>query len=129
MTERAITSLVSAGTEMLAQRGELAAEDELGLATSAGSIGFPVKYTYQVPAPISAAIEIDDPAEIGFDVAEGNPSAPRRASRACRACLHREVREHHDQFVLADRRRNLVANSAISNNQQPMTDGEQFLGL
>lgn len=45
---RAVVSLISAGTELLVYRGELPAEDELGLETCAGSFGFPVKYAYQV---------------------------------------------------------------------------------
>src|SRR5207244_12500508 len=47
VTVRAIASLVSAGTEMLVYRGELPAEDDLGLETCAGSFGFPVNYAYQ----------------------------------------------------------------------------------
>lgn len=45
---RAVVSLISAGTELLVYRGELPAEDDLGLETCAGSFGFPVKYAYQV---------------------------------------------------------------------------------
>jgi threonine dehydrogenase-like Zn-dependent dehydrogenase len=48
VTVRAIASLVSAGTEMLVYRGELPAEDDLGLETCEGNFGFPVKYAYQV---------------------------------------------------------------------------------
>lgn len=48
VTVRSIASLVSAGTEMLVYRGELPAEDDLGLETCAGNFGFPVKYAYQV---------------------------------------------------------------------------------
>lgn len=45
---RAVISLISAGTELLVYRGELPADDDLGLETCAGSFGFPVKYAYQV---------------------------------------------------------------------------------
>jgi 2-desacetyl-2-hydroxyethyl bacteriochlorophyllide A dehydrogenase len=55
VTVRAIASLVSAGTEMLVYRGELPAEDELGLETCAGSFGFPVKYAYQVAGEVVEA--------------------------------------------------------------------------
>jgi 2-desacetyl-2-hydroxyethyl bacteriochlorophyllide A dehydrogenase len=55
VTVRAIASLVSAGTEMLVYRGELPAEDELGLETCAGSFGFPVKYAYQVVGEVVGA--------------------------------------------------------------------------
>lgn len=48
VTVRALASLVSAGTEMLIYRGELPAEDDLGLETCSGNFGFPVKYAYQV---------------------------------------------------------------------------------
>lgn len=54
---RAIVSLVSAGTEMLVYRGELPAEDELGLETCEGSFGFPVKYAYQVVGEVVSAGE------------------------------------------------------------------------
>lgn len=46
VTVRALTSLVSAGTEMLIYRGE--GSGELGLETCEGSFDFPVKYAYQV---------------------------------------------------------------------------------
>lgn len=55
VTVRAIASLVSAGTEMLVYRGELPAEDDLGLETCAGSFGFPVKYAYQVVGEVIEA--------------------------------------------------------------------------
>jgi hypothetical protein len=55
VTVRAIASLVSAGTEMLVYRGELPAEDDLGLETCAGSFGFPVKYAYQVVGEVMPA--------------------------------------------------------------------------
>jgi hypothetical protein len=64
-----------------------------------------------------------------------SPRQPIRAARAspargtCPCVLRSEVRDCHDQFVLTDRRRNFVANSAVPNNQQPMTDSEQFFGL
>ncbi|MGY1602947.1 zinc-dependent alcohol dehydrogenase [Geodermatophilus sp. SYSU D00815] len=48
VTIRALTSLVSAGTEMLVYRGQIPAGDDLGLETCRGSFGFPVKYAYQV---------------------------------------------------------------------------------
>ncbi|HLK43643.1 MAG TPA: zinc-binding alcohol dehydrogenase [Thermoleophilia bacterium] len=57
VTVRAICSLVSAGTELLVYRGELPAEDDLGLETCAGSFGFPVKYAYQVVGEVVAAGE------------------------------------------------------------------------
>lgn len=52
---RAVVSLVSAGTEMLVYRGELPAEDDLGLETCKGSFGFPVKYAYQVVGEVEQA--------------------------------------------------------------------------
>jgi 2-desacetyl-2-hydroxyethyl bacteriochlorophyllide A dehydrogenase len=52
---RAIASLVSAGTEMLVYRGELPAEDDLGLETCEGTFGFPVKYAYQVVGEVVEA--------------------------------------------------------------------------
>jgi 2-desacetyl-2-hydroxyethyl bacteriochlorophyllide A dehydrogenase len=52
---RAIASLVSAGTEMLVYRGELPAEDDLGLETCEGTFGFPVKYGYQVVGEVLEA--------------------------------------------------------------------------
>jgi len=55
VTVRAIASLVSAGTEMLVYRGELPAEDHLGLETCEGSFGFPVKYAYQVVGEVIEA--------------------------------------------------------------------------
>jgi threonine dehydrogenase-like Zn-dependent dehydrogenase len=55
VTVRALTSLVSAGTEMLIYRGQLPAEDDLGLETCAGSFGFPVKYAYQVVGEVVEA--------------------------------------------------------------------------
>ncbi|MBV9217835.1 MAG: zinc-binding dehydrogenase [Methylobacteriaceae bacterium] len=55
VTVRAIASLVSAGTEMLVYRGELPAEDDLGLETCVGSFGFPVKYAYQVVGEVVEA--------------------------------------------------------------------------
>ncbi len=55
VTVRAIASLVSAGTEMLVYRGELPAEDDLGLETCAGNFGFPVKYAYQVVGEVIEA--------------------------------------------------------------------------
>ena len=54
---RGVASLVSAGTEMLVYRGDLPAEDELGLETCAGSFGFPVKYAYQIVGRVEAAGE------------------------------------------------------------------------
>jgi threonine dehydrogenase-like Zn-dependent dehydrogenase len=55
VTVRALASMVSAGTEMLIYRGQLPAEDDLGLETCAGSFGFPVKYAYQVVGEVVAA--------------------------------------------------------------------------
>jgi 2-desacetyl-2-hydroxyethyl bacteriochlorophyllide A dehydrogenase len=55
VTVRAITSLVSAGTEMLVYRGQIPAEDDLGLETCAGTFGFPVKYAYQVVGEVVEA--------------------------------------------------------------------------
>lgn len=55
VTVRAIASLVSAGTEMLVYRGELPAEDDLGLETCVGNFGFPVKYAYQVVGEVVEA--------------------------------------------------------------------------
>ncbi len=55
VTVRAIVSMISAGTEMLIYRGQLPAEDDLGLETCEGSFGFPVKYAYQVVGEVVAA--------------------------------------------------------------------------
>jgi threonine dehydrogenase-like Zn-dependent dehydrogenase len=55
VTVRAMASLVSAGTEMLIYRGELPAEDALGLDTCEGNFGFPVKYAYQVVGEVVEA--------------------------------------------------------------------------
>ncbi len=55
VTVKALASLVSAGTEMLIYRGELPAEDDLGLETCAGNFGFPVKYAYQVVGEVIEA--------------------------------------------------------------------------
>lgn len=54
---RAVVSLISAGTELLVYRGQLPAEDDLGLETCAGSFGFPVKYAYQVVGEVVEAGE------------------------------------------------------------------------
>jgi 2-desacetyl-2-hydroxyethyl bacteriochlorophyllide A dehydrogenase len=54
VTVRGIASLVSAGTEMLVYRGDIPAEDDLGLETCAGSFGFPVKYAYQIMGEVEA---------------------------------------------------------------------------
>ncbi|MDP2710453.1 MAG: zinc-binding alcohol dehydrogenase [Solirubrobacteraceae bacterium] len=51
----AICSLISPGTEMLVYRGEVAAEDDLGLETCEGSFGFPIKYAYQVVGRVERA--------------------------------------------------------------------------
>jgi 2-desacetyl-2-hydroxyethyl bacteriochlorophyllide A dehydrogenase len=55
VTVRAVTSLVSAGTEMLVYRGHIPADDDLGLETCAGTFGFPVKYAYQVVGEVVEA--------------------------------------------------------------------------
>jgi 2-desacetyl-2-hydroxyethyl bacteriochlorophyllide A dehydrogenase len=55
VTVRAVTSLVSAGTEMLVYRGQVPAEDDLGLETCGGTFGFPVKYAYQVVGEVVEA--------------------------------------------------------------------------
>jgi threonine dehydrogenase-like Zn-dependent dehydrogenase len=55
VTVRALTSLVSAGTEMLVYRGELSPDESLGVETCEGSFGFPVKYGYQVVGEVVAA--------------------------------------------------------------------------
>lgn len=57
---RAVVSLVSAGTELLVYRGELPAEDDLGLETCAGTFGFPVKYAYQVVGEVVEAGELSE---------------------------------------------------------------------
>jgi 2-desacetyl-2-hydroxyethyl bacteriochlorophyllide A dehydrogenase len=68
VTVRALASLVSAGTEMLIYRGELPAEDDLGLETCEGSFGFPVKYAYQTVAEVieSGPDALFQPGEIVF---------------------------------------------------------------
>jgi 2-desacetyl-2-hydroxyethyl bacteriochlorophyllide A dehydrogenase len=65
VTVRGIASLVSAGTEMLVYRGDIPAEDDLGLETCAGSFGFPVKYAYQIVGRVEEA-----GAESGFSVGD-----------------------------------------------------------
>ena len=52
---RSLVSMVSAGTEMLVYRGQIPAEDDLGLETCAGNFGFPVKYAYQVVGEVVEA--------------------------------------------------------------------------
>jgi threonine dehydrogenase-like Zn-dependent dehydrogenase len=61
VTVRALASMVSAGTEMLIYRGQIPAEDDLGLETCAGTFGFPVKYAYQVVGEV-----VDAGAASGF---------------------------------------------------------------
>lgn len=72
VTIRAIVSLVSAGTEMLVYRGEIPAEDDLGMETAKGSFGFPVKYAYQVVGDVVAAGE-DTPYRPGDRVFARHP--------------------------------------------------------
>src|SRR5690348_11614809 len=57
---RGIASLVSSGTEMLIYRGEIPAEDDLGLETCAGNFAFPVKYAYQIMGEVVAAGKCTD---------------------------------------------------------------------
>lgn len=52
---KGLAALVSAGTEMLIYRGELPAEDDLGLETCEGTFGFPVKYAYQTVGEVIEA--------------------------------------------------------------------------
>ena len=52
---RGITSLISAGTEMRVYRGEVDPGGNLGLETFAGSLGFPVKYSYQIVGVVERA--------------------------------------------------------------------------
>jgi 2-desacetyl-2-hydroxyethyl bacteriochlorophyllide A dehydrogenase len=62
---RAVTSLVSSGTEMRVYRGELDPEMPLGLETFGGSARFPIKYAYQIVGDI-----IEAGLESGYDVGE-----------------------------------------------------------
>ena len=55
VTVEAVASLISRGTEMLAYRGELQPDMDLGLPTVAGSATFPIKYGYQVVGRVVAA--------------------------------------------------------------------------
>jgi 2-desacetyl-2-hydroxyethyl bacteriochlorophyllide A dehydrogenase len=55
VTVRALTSLVSAGTEMLVYRGEISPDESLGVETCEGSFAFPIKYGYQVVGEVVAA--------------------------------------------------------------------------
>jgi threonine dehydrogenase-like Zn-dependent dehydrogenase len=52
---RGITSLISAGTEMRVYRGEVDPGGNLGLETFAGSLSFPVKYSYQIVGEVERA--------------------------------------------------------------------------
>ena len=52
---RGITSLISAGTEMRVYRGEVDPGGNLGLETFAGSLSFPVKYSYQIVGVVERA--------------------------------------------------------------------------
>lgn len=54
LTVRAVTSLISQGTEMQVYRGQISAETELGLDTASGTFAFPVKYAYQVVGVVEA---------------------------------------------------------------------------
>src|SRR5204862_310824 len=74
VTVRGIASPVSAGTEMLVYRGDLPAEDELGLETCAGSFGFPAQYAYQLLGRVDAVRELSDGR--GADVAIEASGAP-----------------------------------------------------
>lgn len=65
VTVQALGSLVSRGTEMLAYRGELDSDVDLGLPTITGSSSFPLKYGYQVVGEISAVGEGS-----GFDLGD-----------------------------------------------------------
>jgi NADPH:quinone reductase-like Zn-dependent oxidoreductase len=55
LTVRALTSLISQGTEMQVYRGQISADTDLGLETCAGTFAFPVKYAYQVVGRVEAA--------------------------------------------------------------------------
>jgi 2-desacetyl-2-hydroxyethyl bacteriochlorophyllide A dehydrogenase len=55
LTVRAITSLISQGTELQVYRGQISAETDLGLETCAGTFAFPVKYAYQVVGRVESA--------------------------------------------------------------------------
>jgi threonine dehydrogenase-like Zn-dependent dehydrogenase len=52
---RAITSIVSAGSEMRVYRGQVDPEMNLGLDVFAGSFSFPVKFAYQVVGEVEVA--------------------------------------------------------------------------
>ncbi len=80
VTVRGVASLVSAGTEMLVYRGDLPAEDELGLETCAGSFGFPVKYAYQILGVVEAVGE-GVPFEVGDTVFCRHPHQERFTMR------------------------------------------------
>jgi threonine dehydrogenase-like Zn-dependent dehydrogenase len=55
LTVQARASLISRGTEMLAYRGQISPDMDLGLETCAGTFAFPVKYGYQVVGEVVAA--------------------------------------------------------------------------
>lgn len=55
ITVRAITSLISQGTELQVYRGQISPETDLGLETCAGTFAFPVKYAYQVVGTVLEA--------------------------------------------------------------------------
>jgi 2-desacetyl-2-hydroxyethyl bacteriochlorophyllide A dehydrogenase len=80
VTVRGIASLVSAGTEMLVYRGDIPAEDDLGLETCAGSFGFPVKYAYQIMGEVEAA-GADAPFSVGDRVFARHPHQERFTMR------------------------------------------------
>lgn len=81
VTVEGIASLVSAGTEMLVYRGQIPAEDDLGLETCAGSFGFPVKYAYQIVGEVTEAGP-DSGYQVGQRVFARHPHQERFTMRA-----------------------------------------------
>ncbi len=62
---RSLTSLVSAGTEMVVYRGETRSRAETDLPTSEGTYPFPIKFAYQIVGEVEAA-----GADSGFSVGQ-----------------------------------------------------------
>lgn len=78
-----LCSLISPGTEMLVYRGEMRADQPLGVPTAEGSFAFPVKYGYQVVGRVidsgpgttaqpGQSVFVRHPHQSLFTVAEGN---------------------------------------------------------
>jgi alcohol dehydrogenase len=97
VTIEAIGSLVSRGTEMLAYRGELQPDMDLGLETAAGSATFPIKYGYQVVGRVVAA-----GGESGFEEGEIVFTRHPHQTLFTMTALNGYVRKLPDEVSVAD---------------------------